>query len=205
MSHGFNMLRLAAAAVLGGLMAIGAWGQSAGPEPLVRELAWQAVGGRAVDLQLAGLAGGAVVEVAFSSDGSRLMALTGRGDLWATSDLGETWRRVASGAEALRQLSNAAANALAPGEVGPPQEPHAVLRRHPFDSRFTFALGQDLYRSSDRGGTWVNLTADGAGSIIGPDQRSIAFSAADPDLIVVANARGLWRSADGGLTWSDLN
>ncbi len=199
------MPRLASLTLVALLLATGAWGQSAGPEPVVRELAWQAMGGRTVDLQLAGLAGGAVVDVAFSSDAGRLMALTARGDLWATADLGETWRRVASGAEALRQLGNTAANTLAPGEVGPPQEVDAVLRRHPFDSRFTFALGKDLHRSSDGGRTWVNLTADGAGSIIGPHQRAIAFSPADPDLIVVANARGLWRSADGGLTWSDLN
>ncbi|MBI3696858.1 MAG: hypothetical protein HY238_18730 [Acidobacteria bacterium] len=174
-----------------------AWGQ--GGDPPVRELAWQAIGARAVELQLAGPAGDAVVDVAFSADGAHLFALTARGQWWRTSDLGETWSRFASRPGDLRSLSSSR-------EIPTPApDPEAVVYQHPYDSQYAFALGKDLYRSSDRGRTWVNLTADGAGSIIGPDQRAIAFSPLDPGLIVVANSRGLWRSVDAGLAWSDLN
>jgi uncharacterized protein (TIGR03437 family) len=49
------------------------------------------------------------------------------------------------------------------------------------------------------------LTQDGPGSVIGYWQTSIAFHPADADLLVVSNAVGLWKSADGGLSWSSLN
>jgi uncharacterized protein (TIGR03437 family) len=187
------------------LSATASWGQVATADVPVRELTWQAVGSRTVDLQLAGPAGGAVSDVAFSADGSKLFALTARGQLWATSDLGETWSQVAGGAEALREaaLSSPVNDLIRPSTVS--AHGRALLIRHPYDPRYTFALGKDLYRSSDEGRTWVNLTADGAGSIIGPNPKAIAFSPSNPDLLVVANANGLWRSADGGLSWSGLN
>ena len=165
----------------------------------VRPLAWQSVGARVIDLDLAGPAGGAVVEAFFSPDGARLFARTERGDTWTTEDFGESWRRVDSRVEAPLAPERAEVAGLPQGE------PTAAVYRHPYDSRYAFALGENLYRSSDRGRSWVNLTADPLGSIIGSGQRGIAFSPADPDLIVVANSRGLWRSADGGLSWSSLN
>ena len=176
-----------------------AWGQAGTPDPPVRELAWQPIGARTVDLQLAGPAGDAVVDVTLSADGARLVARTARGQLWQTSDLGETWTRLASRPEDARSLSPAR------DLPAPAEDPEAVVYQHPYDSQYAFALGRDLYRSSDHGRTWVNLTADGVGSIIGSDQRAIAFSPLDPGLIVVANSRGVWRSLDSGLAWSDLN
>ena len=41
--------------------------------------------------------------------------------------------------------------------------------------------------------------------MIGGGQRSVAISPADFNQIVVANDQGVWRSVDGGLTWSGLN
>ncbi|HYM12275.1 MAG TPA: hypothetical protein VEU62_16185 [Bryobacterales bacterium] len=197
------MRRLAGMAMAAGLWAAGAQGASANLP--ARELAWQATGARAIDLQLAGPASGAVIDAAFSSDGARLFALTARGDLWATSDLGETWVPVAGGAEAFRQASGPRDSSGADPAATSLPEPQAIIQQHPYDARYTFALGRDLYRSTDQGRSWVNLTADGAGSVIGPSQKAIAFSPLDPNLIVVANSRGLWRSVDGGLSWSDLN
>jgi uncharacterized protein (TIGR03437 family) len=177
------------------------WAQISAEAP-VRELAWQPVGGKAIDLLLAGPASGPIIDVAFSPDGGALFAVTRRGEVWTTPDLGQSWSQVRPSADALRQLPRPAG---ATGQVLPPQDAGAVLYQHPFDSQYSFALGKDLYRSSDRGRSWMNLTADGLGSVIGGDPSAIAFSPADPNLIVVANSRGLWRSADGGLSWSDLN
>lgn len=168
----------------------------AAAQDLVRPLAWQPVGSRTVELELAGPAGDAVLEAVFSSDGARLFARTGRG-IWVTDDLGDTWRR----AEA---MSQAVQNREAV-EVASLPERGAKSYRHPFQSRHVFALGENLHRSSDEGRTWINLTGDLLGSIIGSGQRAIAFSPLDPDLMVVANSRGLWRSSDGGLSWSSLN
>lgn len=200
------MRGLAKTTILLLLFAAAGLGQTSNADPSERRLPWQPVGARSVDLQLAGVAGDAVVDVAFSNDGNGLFALTARGDLWVTSDLGETWSRVAPGSEPEAFRQTARATAINTKIMGlPARDPGATLRPHPYDPKYVFALGRDLHRSHDGGRTWVNLTADGAGSVIGAGQKAMAFSPLDPDLIVVANSRGLWRSVDGGLSWSDLN
>src|SRR5262249_24574859 len=60
-------------------------------------------------------------------------------------------------------------------------------------------------RSDDGGASWTNITAFGEASVIGSRQRDIAISPANPDLLIVANDFGVWRSADGGLSWTGLN
>lgn len=179
-----------------------AWGQASSAGVPSRTLAWQALGGRTVDLQLAGPAGGPVEGVAFSADGGQLYALTARGILWATADAGQSWFRSSLPLEEFRQLARANQSL---GVAPPPQEAHALVYANPYDSHYVFALGSDLYRSSDGGRSWLNLTADAGGSLIGTGQRAIAFSPQDPAVVIVANSAGLWRSMDGGLSWSDLN
>jgi photosystem II stability/assembly factor-like uncharacterized protein len=41
--------------------------------------------------------------------------------------------------------------------------------------------------------------------VIGAGQHDVAVSPNDPDLLIVANDYGVWRSTDGGLSWSGLN
>jgi uncharacterized protein (TIGR03437 family) len=68
-----------------------------------------------------------------------------------------------------------------------------------------YALGTQLYRSDDGGRSWSNLTAFRNQSIIGPALHSVAVSPGDPDQLAVANDFGVWRSMDGGLSWSGMN
>src|ERR1700745_791255 len=81
-----------------------AWAQAGNASLPARALAWQAVGGWTVDLQLAGPAGGPVEILAYSADGSQLYALTSRGTLWATADSGQSWLRATLSVEEFRQL-----------------------------------------------------------------------------------------------------
>src|SRR5262249_26586613 len=57
----------------------------------------------------------------------------------------------------------------------------------------------------DGGRTWANLTAFKTESVIGSAQTSVAASISNPGHIVVANQFGVWRSLDGGLSWTGLN
>jgi uncharacterized protein (TIGR03437 family) len=66
-------------------------------------------------------------------------------------------------------------------------------------------LGRQLYRSEDGGHGWENLTALGSRSVIGDGVASVAVSPVDADQLVAANDFGVWRSLDGGLSWSALN
>ncbi|MBA3897694.1 MAG: hypothetical protein H0X36_11305, partial [Sphingomonadaceae bacterium] len=73
------------------------------------------------------------------------------------------------------------------------------------------ASGGGIWRSDDAGRTWVSVFDRGGSSAIG----AIAIAPSDPDTIYagggqpeprydVQSGRGVYRSSDGGKTWSDL-
>ncbi len=159
--------------------------------------AWRKVGSSAVDLLLASPATGAVDHVWFSPNGGTLYARTRSGKVFETSDY-EVWQSSATTAEPLPQTAPALARIPEAGA-------------HVTGGGFgrVFALGNQLYRSTDGGITWNNLTAFKTDSVIGLGQRSVAVpppgSTLNLDQLVVANQFGVWRSLDGGLSWSGLN
>jgi uncharacterized protein (TIGR03437 family) len=155
---------------------------------------WRKVGNATMDLALASPATGPVSRVWFSPDGSRLYALTPNGRVFDSQDL-ETW--------------SASTNLTAPADAGSstarPPVTGARVYGDPQNSQRVFALAAHLYRSDNAGASWTNLTAFGDASVIGSGQHDLAVSPRDPDLLIVANDYGVWRSADGGLSWSGLN
>ena len=164
---------------------------------------WTRVGSRGINVGLAGVMGGPVSDVAFSLDGAVLYVRTGSGRVWASSDLGETWQHFANTPGEISPFRRSPVITF--DAEAPRDDPGALVVAHPFDRFSLFALGRDLHRSTDGGETWINLTEDGLGSIIGPWQVSIAFSPLDRDTIAVSNSAGVWKSADKGLTWVSLN
>jgi uncharacterized protein (TIGR03437 family) len=59
--------------------------------------------------------------------------------------------------------------------------------------------------SDDGGRTWTNLTAFKNRSVIGGGFSALAVSPSNPQEISAANAFGIWRSLDGGISWRGLN
>jgi hypothetical protein len=53
--------------------------------------------------------------------------------------------------------------------------------------------------------TWVNVSSKTSGDSIHPDQHAIAFSPTDPNVVYVGNDGGVFRSPDGGVSWTSLN
>jgi len=159
-------------------------------------LDWRKVGSMSVDLMLASPATGPVDEVWFGAEGRALYARTRSGKVFETVDF-ENWVPSASAPGRLDRSSAAFAERLpAPG---------AILRGNPWDAGHVYALGTHLYGSEDGGRTWTNLTAYRGEAVIGPGQRDLAISPVDPNQLVVANDFGVWRSLDGGLSWTGLN
>jgi uncharacterized protein (TIGR03437 family) len=154
---------------------------------------WRKVGTSAVDLPLVSPATGGVERVWFSPDASRLYVRTRSGKTFETIDF-ETW----TGSAERPPAPPVPALAARLPEAGAQMVSAARSPR-------LYALGRHLYRSEDGGRSWMNLTAWRDESIIGPAQRSVAVSPADPDHIAVANDFGVWRSLDGGLSWTGLN
>ncbi|MEZ5397200.1 MAG: hypothetical protein R2724_31085 [Bryobacterales bacterium] len=60
-----------------------------------------------------------------------------------------------------------------------------------------------LWISYDDGENWTMLAEQG--EIVGGPQMDIAFDPLESERVVLANANGLWRSEDGGLSWTSLN
>lgn len=152
------------------------------------------VGGSTVERMLAAPTTGPVDRVWFSFDGT-LYAKTRSGRVFETRDF-ENWSAAVQPPEP-----------SATPDVGVPRVPepgaHVVTASGSLSG--IYALGRQLYRSVDSGHTWENLTARGLQSVIGPGQRSLAVSPLNPDQLVVANDFGVWRSMDGGLSWSGMN
>ena len=158
---------------------------------------WRRIGNSSVELDLAAPATGPVDRVWYAEDGSRLYAHTVSGSVFETSDF-ESWRES-------RQAVPSAEEIPAAKVLGALPESSAKVQPAATNPARLYALGRQAYRSDDGGLTWLNLTAYKRRSIIGDDMRGMAISPREPDEIAVANSRGVWRSLDGGLSWSGLN
>jgi uncharacterized protein (TIGR03437 family) len=182
--------RLFVAGILSSTLAVGQTAADA------MRLDWRRVGSTSVDLRLAAPATGPADEVWFDSEGRTLYVRTHSGEVFETVD-SEDWTPATVVAPRSDKAGAASAERL--------PEPNAVLRASSADAHRVYALGDNLYASEDGGRAWTNLTAYKGESVIGPGQHDLAVSPLDPNQLVVANARGVWKSMDGGMSWSGLN
>ncbi len=148
-----------------------------------------------MDLALPSLATGAVDRVWYSVDGSSLYAKTASGRIFGTADF-EQWRLV----------TDPKINAPAQVEPSAPTvpEPNFKLASGGTAGRL-YGIGLNAYRSDDGGDSWVNLTAYKGACILGLVFLRWRLRRNDPDEVTVASATGVWRSLDGGLSWTGLN
>jgi uncharacterized protein (TIGR03437 family) len=176
------------AAIMLAFLAGNAAGQSAIPQP-----DWRRVGGTVVEAGLASPVGGPVDRVWYSTDGSRLFARTSTGKFFVTNDF-ETWQSAAPSTVPALEFS---------GSIRLP-EPNARIQAVP-GTRTLYAIGRAIYRSEDNGANWLNLTQFRGASLLGDGLDDLAVAPGDPEQIVAAGQFGLWRSADGGRSWTGLN
>ncbi len=137
---------------------------------------------------------------AVGEPGNPLVAYVGAasGGIWKTEDGGVHWRAVfdSEPAQAIGAL------AIAPSA-------HNVLwagTGETFFIRSMTALGNGVYRSTDAGRSWQHMGLDSTGRI-----ARIVIDPANPDVVLVcalgraygpAQQRGVYRTADGGKTWT---
>ena len=155
---------------------------------------WRHIGNSVVGMALAAPASGPVERLWYSPDGSRLYVRTAAGTVFETADF-EKWQ--ASSAVPPASDPNVAA-ALVPGGT-------RGVRAAPADGRRLYAYGEEVLRADDGGRAWANVTSFAGHSIIGGGIRDLAVSPLDSEEVVAANENGVWRSLDGGASWSGLN
>src|SRR3989449_2919134 len=118
------------------------------------------------------------------------------GGLWKTTSAGETWTPILDG---LTAVSSVGAVAVAPSDAN-------IVYVGTGDAINFFNDGNGLYKSADAGKTWQHLGLDDTRQI-----PSILVDPKDPDLVLIAalgdahkksETRGVFRSTDGGKTWT---
>ena len=120
------------------------------------------------------------------------------GGLWKTADGGTTWAPVTDG-----QIASSSVGAVA---IAPSHPDIVYLGMGETELRGNVMQGDGIYRSDDAGRTWVHRGLAASQSI-----ARIRVHPTDPDLVYVAalgspfapnDERGVFRSRDGGRTWS---
>jgi uncharacterized protein (TIGR03437 family) len=158
---------------------------------------WRKIGSSIADLGLASGAGGPVDRVWFSEDGGSVFLRVRDGRVFQSSDQ-ENWKpRV----DVETPPEEDPAVNLA---VSMPESTGRIFRARSSPSQL-YGIGRDVYRSDDGGRHWSNLTRFRRESVIGEGLTDLAVSPRDPREIVAANSQGIWRSADGGMSWSGMN
>lgn len=142
-------------------------------------------------------------EVVYAASMGQVFTPNSEGGVYKTSDGGQTWTKILSS----NDTTGAIDLVMQPGQ---PQTLYAALWQA---QRMPWGLtdggpGSGLYKSTDGGAHWTNLTRnqgmpDGTIGRVG-----VAVTAADPQrvyAIVEAKHGGVFRSEDGGQTWTRVN
>jgi len=120
------------------------------------------------------------------------------GGLWKTANAGTTWEPVF---DAVTSVS-----AIGAVEVAPSDTSVVYVGTGDMPTGGNINEGDGLYRSSDAGRTWQHLGLDSSRQIpsilVDPKDANLVLVAAQGDFHAKGGERGVYRSADGGRTWT---
>ena len=123
-------------------------------------------------------------------------AATASGGVFRTTDSGQTWTALSDAWPTLETSSIA---------IDPTARNTLYVGTGDFDGTGVYPIG--LMKTTDGGANWTNLGAAQFGSC---DVSAIAIDPETPQVLTVAAGNGpggyayLWRSADGGATWTSV-
>ena len=72
---------------------------------------------------------------------------------------------------------------------------------HPNDPAIIYCAFKNVYRSSNRGGSWNKLTQDISGGV---DFTCLEVAPSNPDYIYAATPYQIWKTSDGGTNWENI-
>lgn len=126
------------------------------------------------------------------------MGTTG-GGVWKTEDAGQTWNNISDG---YFKTGSVGAVAVA---ISDPNVVYVGMGEHP-PRGVTSSYGDGVYKSTDAGKTWTHLGLDLTRQIanirIHPTNPDIVYVAAQGAIHGASAERGVYKSVDGGKTWT---
>ncbi len=124
------------------------------------------------------------------------MGSTG-GGVWRTTDAGQNWTNISDRFFAVGSMGAV--------EVARSNPDIIYVGTGSDGLRSNVSIGNGVYKSTDAGRTWQHIGLDDVGNIGGirvhPSNPDIAYVAAIGNPFKPTNARGLYRTTDGGKSW----
>src|SRR5438552_9115982 len=122
---------------------------------------------------------------------------TPAGGVWKTTSAGETWFPVF---DSIRTVSSIGAIEVAPSD------PNVIYVGSGDHDSFFDGMGDGMYKSSDAGRTWRHIGLERTEQIpailVDPPDPNVVLFAALGHFRASSDARGVFRSTDGGATWT---
>ncbi|MBX7043206.1 MAG: hypothetical protein K1X85_09905 [Ignavibacteria bacterium] len=75
----------------------------------------------------------------------------------------------------------------------------------PFDPNYAYVGTVDIYRTTNGGTNFTNITNGYGGGNVHVDQHNIDFHPSDPNQMLCVNDGGIWKSTNRGTNWTNLN
>jgi photosystem II stability/assembly factor-like uncharacterized protein len=123
------------------------------------------------------------------------------GGIWRTDDAGITWRNVSDG---FLRTGSIGALAVAPSDenvIYAGSGEHAIRGQ-------SSSYGDGVYKSTDMGSTWTHIGLSASRQIaavrVHPANEDVVYVAVQGDRWKGSAERGVYRSRDGGATWTQL-
>lgn len=162
-------------------------------DPLLREFLWRSIGpavmsGRIDDIE------------AVESDPSVIYIGFATGGVWKSTNMGTTWTPI---------FDTYAVSSIGDLAVAPSHPDVIYVGTGECNNRQSTTIGNGMYRSTDGGRSFVHIGLDDTHHIC-----RVVVDPRDPDVVYVAamgklwgpnRERGLYKTSDGGRTWTNTN
>jgi photosystem II stability/assembly factor-like uncharacterized protein len=76
---------------------------------------------------------------------------------------------------------------------------------NPVDPNYAYVGSIDIWRTTNGGANFLNISNGYTGGIVHVDQHNMAFHPTNPDVLIAVNDGGVWRSSNRGTDWQNLN
>jgi photosystem II stability/assembly factor-like uncharacterized protein len=141
----------------------------------------------------------------FVASAGNLFVPGGERGLYRSTDGGDTWQRVLEGENGTTGAIDVAIDPVNPNNVLAAMWDHVRLHTH----RLYAGVGSGVFRSTDGGETWTEISLPGNVAAADVGRIGVAFAPSDPTraYALVANRAdgsgvGFWRSNDGGASFT---